>query len=274
MSGTKFSVLISLYHAENPEYLALCLTSLYEQELRANEVVLVLDGKVSFELHEVIIKWTELLNIKVFPLETNVGLSKALNYGLSFCNYDLVARMDTDDISTYYRFEEQVKFMGLNEHVDIVGAFSEDISESGKILRLRKVPISHEDILKNIWACPIIHPSVMFRKAKILEIGSYSETAPHRQDDYELWIRAANHNAIFANIPKTLIKYRIPNNANEKNTIKVGFNRARIGFKAVCKYDPRLFAFLGLFYPLIRALLPQVLQSKLAGIARKLDPRS
>ncbi|PKH60649.1 glycosyl transferase family 2 [Shewanella sp. Choline-02u-19] len=274
MSVTPFSVLISLYHAEKSNHLNLCLTSLYEQKLRADEVVLVLDGEVSFELHQVINDWAELLNIKVFPLQHNVGLSKALNYGLSFCNYDLVARMDTDDISTYYRFEEQVKFMTLNENVDIVGTFSEDISESGKILGLRKVPISHDDILKNIWACPIIHPSVMFRKAKILEIGSYSETAPHRQDDYELWIRAANNNAVFANIPKTLIQYRIPDNAYKKNTVMVGINRARIGFKAVCKYDPRLLAFLGLLYPLIRAMLPQFLQVKLVAIASKLDPRS
>jgi amylovoran biosynthesis glycosyltransferase AmsE len=264
---------MSVYNAESAKYLEECLISLHSQVLKATEVVLVLDGPIHCGLSEVIERWKEPLNMVIVPLKVNVGLSKALNVGLTHCQYELVARMDADDICKPERFLNQINFINSNFDIDISGAFCEDISESGESIRIRKVPIKHVDILKNIWACPFIHPSVIFRKSKIIKLGSYNENAPHRQDDYELWIRAASAGLKFGNIPEVLIKYRIPANAHTKNTVKVGFNRARIGFKAVCKFDPRLTAFLGLMYPLIRSLLPNYIQNRLAGFVSKFDPR-
>lgn len=273
MKKPGFSVLMSLYHAEKESYLDECLNSLNSQELKANEVVLVLDGPVSKELSSVVEFWTAKLNIQVIPLKNNVGLSKALNHGLGHCKYELVARMDTDDVCKENRFVEQLNYMVKHQKIDVLGSFCEDISEIGCFTRIRKVPIEHDKILKNIWTCPFIHPSVMFRKSKIIEVGSYSEVAPHRQDDFELWIRSANHGLKFANIPKALIKYRVPDNAYQKNTIGVGINRIKIGYKAVYKYNCSVAAFLGLCYPLVRSMMPYFIQVKLVNIARLFDPR-
>jgi len=269
-----FSVLMSVYNAENPDYLEQCFTSINAQFLKPNEIVMVLDGPINMDLHQVISRWVSPLNIVVAPLQRNVGLSKALNYGLKFCKYELVARMDTDDMCYPERFMKQIDFMVSNNDVDILGSYCEDVTESGDSIRVRKVPVEHDIILKSIWSCPFIHPSVVFRKSKVIEIGSYSENAPHRQDDYELWIRAAFAGLKFSNIPSVLIKYRVTADAYKKNTVMVGFNRIKVGFRAVVAFDPKFTSFLGLFYPFFRSLLPYRLQLLLAKFAGHFDPRS
>lgn len=274
MAVRNFSVLMSLYNAENPHFLEQCFMSISTQVLKPTELVLVLDGPINHDLHLVISRWVSALNIVVVPLEHNVGLSKALNYGLNFCEYELVARMDTDDMCYPERFIKQIEFMVDNDDVDILGGYCEDITDYGDSIRIRKVPTDHDLILKSIWTCPFIHPSVVFRKSKILSIGSYSENAPHRQDDYELWIRAAFAGFRFSNIPSVLIKYRVPVDAYKKNTVAVGYNRIRIGLRAVIAFDPKLSSFLGLFYPFFRALLPYRYQVFLARFANNFDPRS
>jgi glycosyltransferase involved in cell wall biosynthesis len=105
---------MSIYFKEKPEYLEACLRSLDEQELKANEVVLVEDGPISFDLKVVIDRFRKSLNIVSVPLRENVGLASALNEGLKHCSYELVARMDTDDVSLPNRFRLQVNFMKLN----------------------------------------------------------------------------------------------------------------------------------------------------------------
>jgi glycosyltransferase involved in cell wall biosynthesis len=269
----KFSVLMSLYYAENTEYLDSCFKSLSEQTVEASEIILVIDGPISKELQYVVDIWLILLNIKTVPLKENVGLSKALNIGLKHCSYELVARMDTDDICLRNRFGLQLEYMKNNLSVDICGGYSQDISSDGSFLSIRKVPIEHCDIKKKIWSCPFIHPSVMFRKEKILSIGSYNELAKHRQDDYDLWIRAAFNGLNFANIAEPLICYRVLEQAAKKNTVKVGFNRVMVGLKAVYSFDNHVISYLALFYPLIRAMIPGCLQNSFSAVFSRFDPR-
>ncbi len=109
MSHKEFSVLMSLYHAEKADYLHDCFSSLYEQSYKAKQIVLVLDGPISNELLSVVDNWRgKFSDFCLVPLEFNVGLGKALNIGLDKCKYDLVARVDTDDINARNRFEMQV----------------------------------------------------------------------------------------------------------------------------------------------------------------------
>ena len=93
------SVLLSVYNKENPSYLAKSLDSIFSQTLFPTEVILVKDGPLYNELDSVIDLYVSRYpNLKVFSLLTNQGLGKALNEGLKHCSYDIVARMDTDDM--------------------------------------------------------------------------------------------------------------------------------------------------------------------------------
>jgi glycosyltransferase involved in cell wall biosynthesis len=264
-----FSVLLSLYSKELPIYFDLCLESISKQKLLPDEVVIVLDGPITADLRKVINIWVDILKIKIYPLDINVGLSAALNYGLSKCKFDLVARMDTDDICLPDRFLKQVDLMSNNPAVDICGTWANDIDEHGTILRLRTVPCDNKTIIRLIWSCPIIHPSVIFRKSEIERIGSYNVNAPLRQDDYELWLRATSNELTFSNIPEALINYRYPISYYRKNTIRVGLNRFKLGVPYVWKYDRRVVSCMAIFYPIVRPLIPIFI----INIISKFDPR-
>ncbi|MDB2386523.1 glycosyltransferase, partial [Shewanella sp.] len=238
----------------------------------ASEIVLVLDGPVGEELENVVKKWVQLLPIKILRLSENVGLGKALNFGLDKCNYDLVARMDTDDICHPDRFMKQCQFLTSSD-VDICGTYAYDIDENESIIGERTVPIHMDDIRRLIWSCPIIHPSVMYRKKSILGMGSYNPSVAHRQEDYELWIRCVDSGLKFYNISSFLLYYRYPAGSENKNSVSVGINRFKLGYKAIIKYDRRFMSLMGLLYPCVRALLPGFFRAKLVAFVKQRDPR-
>ena len=115
----------------------------------------------------------------------------------------------------------------------------------------------------------MIHPTVIFRKDRLDSVGGYNPKAPHRQEDYELWIRCALGGLTFANIDLPLIKYRTPLDYLKKNSIVVGLGRIKIGLKAVWHFDFRVIAILGVFYPLFRSLFPLKFQYKLEEFVSK-----
>lgn len=269
----QFSVLLSLYDGEVPKYLDLCLRSIFEQTLTPEEVIVVIDGPVRVELKSVLSYWMDFIPIIQVSLDKNVGLARALNVGLRQCNFDIVIRMDTDDICKSTRFEKQVDFLINNSDVDICGSDCDVISHTGDIYDELIVPKDHSSIKRLIWSCPIVHPTVVFRKSSILRIGGYSENIPRRQDDYELWIRAASRGLTFSNLPEKLIYYRLARNLKTKNTFSVAWNRAKIGFVAVKEHDPRLFSYIALGFPMLRSIIPNRLFSILIPWIHKIDPR-
>jgi len=118
----KISVLISVYYKENPEYLDQCLNSLAVQTVPAKEIILVKDGKLTNELENVLSIWKEKLPMKIVGYKDKKGLAYALNYGLQFCSYELVARMDSDDICMPDRFEKQIRYLEEHKNTVIVGS--------------------------------------------------------------------------------------------------------------------------------------------------------
>ena len=59
----KFSVLMSLYIKEKPEYFNLAMKSIWDdQSLKPNEIVLVEDGKLTDSLYKEVDLWKEKLS--------------------------------------------------------------------------------------------------------------------------------------------------------------------------------------------------------------------
>lgn len=271
----KISVLISVYNKENPIYFKAALYSIFNQSLKPDEIVLVKDGPLTSELESVIDEFSDIYNaLEIITLEKNHGLSYALNTGLIQCKFDYVARMDADDICCNDRFEKQINHFIRNPEIDIVGSFTTKIDELDNQIGTIKVPTSNSDIYKLIWTCPVIHPSVMFKKAKILSVGGYNPDAGPRQDDYDLWFRCAEAGLRFSNIPENLICYRFSNDTIRKNTLNVGWHRFKVGLKWSRRLNLSLMAYLGITVPLIRALLPYPLNIYFYNILQKINPRS
>ncbi|WP_338589231.1 glycosyltransferase [Shewanella khirikhana] len=205
-----FSVLLSVYRKEHPQYLSQALTSIWhDQILRPSQIVLVQDGPLTSELDSEITHWQAVLGdvLTLVALPHNVGLAAALNQGLQHCKYDLVARMDTDDISMSDRFKFQVDFMQANPRVAVSSGFIEEWNgDFSSQLSSRSLPLEHDDIVKFAkMRSPISHPACIFRKSVILEVGGYPDIYP---EDHLLWVRVLKAGHKLANIPQVLLRMR------------------------------------------------------------------
>ncbi len=111
----QFSVLLSVYRKEKPEYLKMSLESIRLQTVEPDEIILIEDGVLTKELYLVIEEYLKVLpNMRVYKFDKNKGLGLALRKGVELSRYELVARMDTDDIAEPERFRIQMDFMENN----------------------------------------------------------------------------------------------------------------------------------------------------------------
>lgn len=207
----KFSVLISVYYKENPQYFDQALESVMNQTVVPNQVVLVKDGPLGLKLEEVIERWTSRYpeKFKVVPLEDNMGLATALRIGLEHCDYDYVARMDSDDICLADRFEKQLLFLKKNPHVDLVGSYiAEFVDDSKKPRFVRQVPVEDNDVKRMMKSrSPVNHVTAFFKKNAIIDSGSYRDGEP--VEDYDLWVRMMLNAKVIMNLPEVLVLVRV-----------------------------------------------------------------
>tara|TARA_X000000950_G_scaffold288821_1_gene407639 strand:- start:1728 stop:2549 length:822 start_codon:yes stop_codon:yes gene_type:complete len=226
-----FSVLLSVYNNESSENLISSLESvLVNQSVLPDQVVLVVDGYICEELDNIIEEFkTSFENLHIIRLKLNKGLANALNEGLKYCDHELVFRMDTDDISLPNRFETQLEFMTLNDDIAVCGSYVLEFDENeDDIISTRKVPLSHEEIIKFCkYRNPMSHPSVCFRKSAVLDSGSYPLLYP---EDYLLWIKMIMAGFRFANIPSFLLKMRTNNAFIERRGFEFLLGELKIYF--------------------------------------------
>ncbi len=202
-----FSVLMSVYKAEKPEYLQLALESLVAQSLQPGELVLVEDGPLPGELHATIDAFRDRLNIRSVRLPQNVGLARALNAGLKHCSHELVARMDSDDISLPDRFEKQVRFMNEHPEVAASSAALDEFDETGTVFSSRVLPLTHDELVAFAKRrSPLSHAVAIFRKSVVMSVGGYPPFK--RSQDVALWSLLIVKGYRLANLPDTLFKVR------------------------------------------------------------------
>ena len=207
----KYSVLMSLYYKENAEYLALALDSMINQTIKPDEIVMIYDGPLTDNLYQVMDSYVErypnLFNI--IKNEKNIGLGSSLRKGVERCKNELIARMDTDDISVNNRCEQQLELFNADEDLDIVGGnINEFIDSPKKIVSHRNVPSSDQNIKKYMKGrCAFNHMTVMFKKSSVLQSGNYIDW--HFNEDYYLWLRMMKNKCKFANIDSALCYVRV-----------------------------------------------------------------
>lgn len=270
----KFSVLMSLYHKENPHFFRESLESVFTNTIQPNQVVLIIDGPIGNELQAVVDEYSgKYSTLDVYPQAVNRGLSTALNIGLEKCKNDIVFRMDTDDVCYPNRFECILEEYEENPELEIVGSFATMIDENDRIIKLMSVPETQSDIYKKVWTCPFIHPTVSFKKSALMRAGSYNSNSGPRQDDYELWFRCVEHRLKCKNVAEPLLYYRFFADSVARNTVKVGWWRAKVGIKGSwhCKCSP--IAYIGVCYPLIRACMPAFIKNFMYKVADSINPR-
>ena len=206
-----FSVLLSVYKKENPEFLDKALLSIENQTVLPKEIVLVEDGVLTSELEKVISehKKRNIVSYIIVTTAQNNGLAAALRLGTKYVSTEWIARMDSDDYSVEDRFEKQLDVIKNDPDLVVVGGqIKEFATNINSIVGNRIVPTTEAEIKKFIkWRNPFNHPTVMIRKKILERVGGYIPFG--NLEDYYLWVRIISSNYKVINIPDFLVYMRV-----------------------------------------------------------------
>lgn len=269
----EISVVMSVYNGL--PFLEKSIQSILNQTFKDFEFIIIED--CSTDGSKEIIKKYSFQDPRIVCIynETNLGhisLGYNMAKGVELARGKYIARMDSDDIAFPNRFTIQKEFLDNNPLIDIAGSWAIDIDDKDGQLGYRKYPEKNKDIVRVLWSNPLIHPTVMFRRDSILNIGNYSINSG-RRDDYELWFRAAAKGLKFANIPEYLLYYRFFDNFYNKNNFKVVIKQTQIGLKGCWMIKAKPLSYLAVLAPLCRSILPGKLKSYFHYLMFKIDPR-
>lgn len=206
----EYSVLMSVYHKDKPEYLKQAIESIQTQTLSTDDFVLVCDGPLNDVLDGVIAAKSQEMGttLNVVRLAKNGGLGNALNEGIKHCKNELVARMDSDDIAYSDRCEKQIAVFNTHPEVSICSGIVEEFTTDPNIVDTKRVPpeINVEIVEFAKKRNPFNHPCVMYKKSAVEAVGSYQDF--YLLEDYYLWLRMLMDGYQGYNIQEPLLHMR------------------------------------------------------------------
>lgn len=265
-----FSVLLSVYQKEKPDYLRQSLDSVFFQTRRATQVVLVEDGPLTSELYSIVaeycVKYPEL---EIVPIVENKGLGLALAEGIKHCKYELIARMDTDDIARKDRFELQLKQFESNSRLDICGSHVQEFEDSPyNIVTQRRVPLTDAECKKYQRRRDAFnHMTVMYKRKAVLDAGNYQHCP--LMEDTLLWVNMFKNGAVAMNIDDYLVYARIGKGMYERRGGWAYYKKYKQARKKV--YETGYISWWDYTYTLLIQLVVALLPNKVRGfVFRKL----
>jgi glycosyltransferase EpsE len=269
----EISVVMSVYNGM--PFLPLAIESILNQSFQDFEFIIIEDCSTD-ESKNIINEYGKKdKRIKAIYNQVNKGqIALGINManGVIIAKGKYIARMDSDDIADTLRFEKQLNHFYENPDIDIVGTWVININDKGVEIGYRKYPTDSKLISKLIWTCPVVHPTVMFKRESILRVGNYSDKSG-RRDDYELWFRCEAAGLKFSNLPYFGLKYRFFDEFYQKNDLKVAWKQMVIGLKGCVLVNAPLQAYLGVTAPVIRSIFPKKFNAFLHKKMNNVDPR-
>lgn len=201
------SILIPIYNTK-VEYIDACLNSIYDQTFDDGYEIIIVNNE-STDQHTIdYLKNLRQAMTYVYNCPRQAGkknLSIALNYGLTKCSYEYIARIDSDDIMLPERLERQIHYMISNPHVDVLGTQLQNMFGAKHVTNH---PLNIPQDYYKMSTHFISHPSVMFKKSKIVSLGGYKESPDHIPEDFVLWTKALKNGLTIHNLPDILVHYR------------------------------------------------------------------
>jgi len=214
------SILISSYNTKGI-YVQECLESIKRQEGYYHiELIWINDG--SDKLHTLLLqrylenfrKSTRFVKVVYEDNNGNKGIGYTLNKGVSMCSYDLIIKMDSDDIMVNNRIQTQFDFMNANPKIMICGSqiscFKDNITNIVSITNHSSITWDQYKLSKSHWISN--HPSLCYRKHAILEAGNYDVNKFRMTEDFELTLRMLKTHGYLHNLSESLLYYRLHDN--------------------------------------------------------------
>lgn len=247
MNYPPYSILVSLYEKECPEYLQESIGSIFEQTVLPDEIVVVKDGPLTDELEVVLDSYSGkhpgLFTFVAYP--ENRGLWYALSVGVPACRNEFIMRMDVDDWMAPDRAEKQLRLFAENPGYGCVGALAVEFEgDVDHPIAFVDLPESHNEIVRfGKKRNPMRHPAVMFKKSVVLAAGNYQEMPLF--EDYDLYMRLVSSGCVFYNIQEPLVYVRTSRDFYARRG-SLFYMRRMLHFKKAClrRGDYTLFGFL------------------------------
>lgn len=160
--------------------------------------------------------------IRLFLERSDLGQTMALNKAVEHAKGRYLARMDADDVSLPDRLAVQRAFMRSHPQAGAVGSWHEEMTPSGRSLKVMRYPAAFEEIQfhlvsdGNLTRRCFSHPTAFLSKEAFQNVGGYNERFRYAQD-YDLWTRMARSYEIH-NVARVLLRYRAsPHSSSQRN---------------------------------------------------------
>jgi glycosyltransferase involved in cell wall biosynthesis len=208
MAEPRVSALLPVHAGLDPAHLSRALESLAEQTRALDEVVVVEDGPLSDEHHDVLARASEQLGRvvhEVLPVNGGAGVSNGA--GLLRCSGTWVFKVDGDDVNLPHRLERQLAHVEESGADVVGGAMWEFSGPETNVVYVRTPPLTHEEIARRMrWNNPMNHSTTLYRRELALRAGGYRDL--RYMQDYDLFARMLAGGARYANLPEPLVLFR------------------------------------------------------------------
>lgn len=202
MNSQILSVIVPVHNGS--QWLGETLNSLLAQTYPNFEIVLVDDASTD-NLADVLAGFCD-ARLHTVHLKKNVGVSAARNLGVEMAKGRYIAFCDADDLCQPQRFELQLAFLEQHPETGVCGSSFTcfDTQDRETVMH----PASDEEIRKALMQGNCFGLSTIMARSNILKSNRFDETL-NVAEDYELWTRLAASGVRLANLPESLIRYRL-----------------------------------------------------------------
>jgi glycosyltransferase involved in cell wall biosynthesis len=183
----KLSVLMPAHNAQ--ETVLIAVKSTLRAISRSSELIVYLDGCT--DNTERIVRSVVDTRLRILVGEQQLGPGLAMNELCKAAKFDLLARLDADDIALPWRFRIQIRAMSKNksdfEFTNII-SFGQALKFGFRYNFLRKKMNQEQSRRALIGSNPFVHSTALMKASAVRELGGYKNNAA---EDYDLWLRAA-----------------------------------------------------------------------------------
>jgi glycosyltransferase involved in cell wall biosynthesis len=197
------------------KYLEASIQSLLDQTYVNIEIIFICNGDKSNDICNYLLEKFKDQRLKIFKTPIR-QLAYSLNLGLSLSKGNVVARMDSDDISVPERLQMQYEYL-INNNMDLVGSFLELINTDDNFIGRRKYPIGDSIVKKIYLTNPFAHNTIVCYKNVLINNRGY--LGGFNTEDYDMWLRLKVMNIRWDNLPLYLVKYRVHNQSSQRSIL-------------------------------------------------------
>lgn len=164
--------------------------------------------------------------------------SPARNFGLQQARGEFVLFADDDDL-LHPDFLSRARQVQAKTHAGVVHAGIRLIDAKGNFLpQAPTIPSAHQDILRALLVENFGLASALVKRDWVERVGGFDETLT-AAEDWDLWIRLAAENCVFAPVPEALIYYRMHDANTVQNWLHMESHGRLVLMRALERYAAR-----------------------------------